>query len=113
MKDLKQYIAEHLNEGEDNKIKELENKIDKVEDKAEDAKKDAEEAEKEADKAEETIKDEKTFRDYAENKFKEVFGDKLDEKQMNDVIDGILKKYKEDADKGDWGTLVGALNKSF
>lgn len=61
----------------------------------------------------ESIKDEKSFREYAEKKFKEVFGDKLDEKQMKDTIDGILKDNKEDADKGDWGKLVGVLNKSF
>lgn len=63
--------------------------------------------------SEETIKSEKDFRDYAENKFKEVFGDELDEDEMNETIDGILKDYKEDADKGDWGKLVGVLNKSF
>ena len=62
---------------------------------------------------EESIKDAKTFRDYAENKFKEVFGDELDEEEMNETIDGILNDYKEDADKGDWGKLVGVLNKSF
>ena len=61
----------------------------------------------------ESIKDEKSFREYAEKKFKEVFGDELDEEQMNDTIDGILKDYKEDADKGDWGKLIGVLNKSF
>ena len=32
---------------------------------------------------------------------------------MNKTIDGILNDYKEDADKGDWGKLVGVLNKSF
>ncbi len=63
--------------------------------------------------AEETITDEKTFRDYAENKFKEVFGDELDEDKMKETIDGILNDYKEDAEKGDWGKLVGVLNKSF
>ena len=61
----------------------------------------------------ESIKDEESFREYAEKKFKEVFGDELDEKQMNDTIDGILKDNKEDVDKGDWGKLVGVLNKSF
>lgn len=61
----------------------------------------------------ESIKSEKEFRDYAKNKFKEVFGDELDEDKMNDTIDGILKDNKEDADKGDWGKLVGILNKSF
>ena len=61
----------------------------------------------------ESIKDEESFREYAEKKFKEVFGDELDEKQMKDTIDGILKDNKEDVDKGDWGKLVGVLNKSF
>jgi hypothetical protein len=32
---------------------------------------------------------------------------------MNEVIDGILKKYKTEADNGEWGKLVGVLNKSF
>lgn len=61
----------------------------------------------------ESIKSEKEFREYAENKFKEVFGDKLDEDKMNKTIEGILNDNKEDADKGDWGKLVGVLNKSF
>jgi hypothetical protein len=61
----------------------------------------------------ESIKDEKSFRAAAEAKFKKVFGDDLDEDKMNSVIDGILKKYKSDADNGDWGKLVGVLNKSF
>lgn len=61
----------------------------------------------------ETIKSEKEFREYAENKFKEVFGDELDEDKMNNTIEGILNDNKEDAEKGDWGKLVGVLNKSF
>lgn len=61
----------------------------------------------------ESIKDEKSFRAAAEAKFKKAFGDDLDEDKMNSVIDGILKKYKSDADNGDWGKLVGVLNKSF
>lgn len=63
--------------------------------------------------AENDIKDEKSFKEYAENKFKEAFGDKLDKNKMDEVVDGILKDYKDDADKGDWGKLVGVLNKSF
>ena len=63
--------------------------------------------------AKETIKSEKDFRDYAENKFKEVFGDELDEKEMNDTIEGILKDNAELVEKGDWGALIGILNKSF
>ena len=59
------------------------------------------------------IKSEKDFREYAENKFKEVFGDELDEKEMNDTIDGLLKDNKELVDAGEWGELVGMLNKSF
>lgn len=59
------------------------------------------------------IKDEKSFREYAENKFKEVFGDKLDEKKMNDTIDGLLKDNADAVKKGDWGKIVGMLNKSF
>jgi predicted nucleic acid-binding Zn-ribbon protein len=116
-------ISEFLNEClivEGDKVAELEKKINKVEKEAEEANKKAEDAEaeaaaaeKEANKAEESIKDEKSFKDYARNKFEEVFGDDLDEDQMNEVVDGILKKYKDDADKGDWGKLVGVLNKSF
>ena len=63
--------------------------------------------------ANESIKSEKDFRSYAENKFKEAFGDDLDEDKMNETIDGILNDYAEDAEKGDWGKLVGVLNKSF
>lgn len=120
IKDLTQFLFEQLNEGEDSKIKELEKKLDKVEKKADDAEKRANDAEKKADdaeqeanKAEETIKDEKSFRDYAKNKFEEVFGDDLDEKKMKETIDGLLKDNKDLVDAGEWGELVGMLNKSF
>ena len=63
--------------------------------------------------AEETIKDENSFRDYAENKFKEVFGDKLDTDKMKKIIDGIIEDSKDEIDNGDWGAVVGKLNKSF
>lgn len=59
------------------------------------------------------IKSEKDFREYAENKFKEVFGDELDEDQMNEAIDGLLEDNKDLVDAGEWGELVGMLNKSF
>ena len=59
------------------------------------------------------VKSEKDFREYAENKFKEAFGDDLDEQKMNDTIDGILKDNAELVEKGDWGSLIGILNKSF
>lgn len=59
------------------------------------------------------IKSEKDFKEYAKNKFEEVFGDELDEKKMNDTIDGLLKDNKDLVDAGEWGELVGMLNKSF
>lgn len=61
----------------------------------------------------ETIKDEKSFRKAAEAKFKEVFGDDLDENQMKETIDGLLNDNKELVEKGEWGELIGMLNKSF
>lgn len=61
----------------------------------------------------ESIKSEEDFKNYAKNKFEKAFGDDLDEDKMNKVVDGILKEYSEDAKNGDWGKLVGALNKSF
>lgn len=57
------------------------------------------------------IKDEKAFREYAHAKMKEVFGDDYDEKKADEMVDGILKDNKELVDKGDWGALVGVLNK--
>lgn len=61
--------------------------------------------------AEETIKNADDFRSYAENKFKEVFGDKLDEEEMKKVIDSLIEEQKKD--DLDWGEVVGKLNKSF
>ena len=69
--------------------------------------------EEQLNEGEETIKDEKSFRDYAENKFKEVFGDELDEDEMNETIDGIIEDNQDAIEDGDWGKLVGILNKSF
>lgn len=60
-----------------------------------------------------SIKDEKTFKAAAEAKFRKVFGDDLDEDKMNKTIDGILKDNKDLVDKGEWGQLIGMLNKSF
>ena len=59
----------------------------------------------------ETIKDEKSFREYAEAKLKEIFGDEYDEAKAKEMIDGILTDNKELVDAGDWGALVGVLNK--
>ena len=119
MKSITDFINEALL-NEDDKVDQLEKKLNKVEKEANDAKKKAEDAEeqaadaeKEANKSEESIKDEKSFRAAARAKFEKVFGDDLDEDQMNETVDGILKKYKKDADNGDWGKLIGVLNKSF
>lgn len=73
----------------------------------------AESEEEEKEKAQESIKDAKDFRSYAENKFKVVFGDNLDNDKMNKTIDGLLEDNKELVDKGEWGELIGILNKSF
>lgn len=59
------------------------------------------------------ISSEEEFRQTAEAKFKEVFGDELDEDKMNKTIDGLLKDNKELVEKGEWGELIGMLNKSF
>lgn len=64
-----------------------------------------------ADLNEAEIKDEKAFREYAEAKLKEAFGDDYDEDKANDMIDGILKDHKDLVDKDDWGALIGILNK--
>ncbi len=63
--------------------------------------------------AEETIKSEKDFRAAAKAKFEEVFGDDLDEGEMKKTIDGLLDDNKELVEKGEWGKLIGMLNKSF
>ena len=63
--------------------------------------------------AEESIKDEKSFKEAARAKFEEVFGDELDEDKMNETIDGLLKDNSELVEKGEWGKLIGMLNKSF
>lgn len=57
------------------------------------------------------IKDEKAYREYAHAKLKEVFGDDYDKSKADKMVDGILKDNKELVDKGDWGALVGVLNK--
>ena len=59
------------------------------------------------------IKDEKSFREYAHAKLKEAFGDDYDESKADEMVDGILKDHKELVDKGDWGALVGIINKGI
>ena len=41
------------------------------------------------------------------------FGDELDEDKMNKTIDGLLDDNKDLVEKGEWGELIGMLNKSF
>lgn len=103
MKSLSTYLLEGVENG---KIKELEKRVKDAEEKAD-------VAENKEDKAEETIKDEKSFREAARAKFEEVFGDDLDEDQMNETIDGLLNDNKDLVEKGKWGELIGMLNKSF
>ena len=67
----------------------------------------------EATESEKSITNEKEFREFAKKKFEKVFGDDLDEKRMKSIIDGILDDNKELVEKGDWGQLIGMLNKSF
>ncbi len=59
------------------------------------------------------IQSEEDFREYAENKFREVFADELDEEQMNETIEGLLEDNQDLVEAGEWGELVGMLNKSF
>lgn len=59
------------------------------------------------------INSEKEFKEAAKSKFEEVFGDKLDEEKMNKTIDGILEDNHELVENGEWGELMGILNKSF
>ena len=59
------------------------------------------------------IKSEEDFRAAAKAKFEKAFGDDLDEDKMNKTIDGILKDNADAVKAGDWGKLIGILNKSF
>ena len=59
------------------------------------------------------IESEQDFRDAAKAKFEKAFGDELDEKKMNDTIDGILEDNKDLVEEGKWEELIGILNKSF
>lgn len=59
------------------------------------------------------IKDEKALREYAHAKLKKVHGEEYDEKKADEMVDGILKDHKELVDKGDWGALVGIINKGI
>jgi hypothetical protein len=51
------------------------------------------------------VKDEKSFREYAESVLKKAHGDDYDQKIADKVIDGIVSKVEGD----DWGAAVGRL----
>ena len=59
------------------------------------------------------IESENEFREYAENKFKEAFGDDLDKERMKNTIDGLLDDNQDLVKDGNWAELVGKLNQSF
>lgn len=59
----------------------------------------------------ETITDEKSFREYAEAKLKEIHGEDYNEDTAKETIDGILNDNQDLVEAGDWGALVGVLNK--
>ena len=61
--------------------------------------------------ANETIKDEKSFREYAEAKLKEIHGDDYNEAEAKEMIDGILSDNKELVEKVE--LLCATLNRSF
>ena len=63
--------------------------------------------------SEKSITNEKEFREFAKKKFEKVFGDDLDEERMKSVIDGLIDDNSDSVKKGEWGKLIGMLNKSF
>lgn len=97
MKNLTDYINEMLNENEANEMLNATEEV-KVD---------------EAVINEAEIKSEEDFRAAAKAKFEEAFGDDLDEDKMNETIDGILNDNKDLVEAGEWGKLIGILNKSF
>lgn len=97
MKNLTDYINEMLNENEANEMLNTTEEV-KVD---------------EAVVNEGEIKSEEDFRAAAKAKFEEAFGDDLDEDKMNKTIDGILGDNKDLVKAGEWGELIGILNKSF
>lgn len=57
------------------------------------------------------ITDAKSFREYARSLFDEAFGDELDVDQMNDIVDALIDKQKDE--DLDWGEVVGMLQQSM
>jgi preprotein translocase subunit YajC len=57
---------------------------------------------------EKDVKDKASLKAYVYAMYKEAFADKFDEKKADDVINGLVKKYKDD-----WGAMVGAAKSSL
>jgi len=92
MKSIVEYLNEHMEQVDEARIAELEAKMNE---------------------ASETIKSEKDLRAAMEAKFKEVFGDDLDEEKMNKTIDGFCKDHEQEIKDGKFGELIGEFNESF
>ena len=107
MKDIKRYFKAILEDGRDLDTNDKESRENET---GNEAPKDGD-VEESADDPE--IESEEDFRNAARAKFEAAFGDELDEKKMNEVIDGILKDNRDMVDDGDWGALMGILNNSF
>lgn len=56
---------------------------------------------------EKEVKDEDSFREYATAVLKKAHGDNFDKDKAEEVITGLMKKYKDD-----WGAMVGAIKNS-
>lgn len=56
----------------------------------------------------ENINSDESFKTYAQDILKKAHGDKYDEDKANDVINGLLDKYK-----GEYGAMIGALQSSL
>jgi hypothetical protein len=63
---------------------------------------------KEAKVNEKEIKSDEEFKEYAFALLKNAFGDEFDETKAQEVVDGLLSKYKED-----YGAMVGALQSTM
>lgn len=56
------------------------------------------------------IENEEDFKKWATDKLKTMHGDKFDQEKADEVIDGLIKRQKEE--DLDWGVCVGMLNKA-
>lgn len=92
MKNITEYMMEHLEEMSEERLQELQNRINE---------------------AEGSIKSEKDLRAAMKAKFEEVFGDDLDEDKMNKTIDGFCKDHEQEIKDGKFGELIGEFNESF